>query len=230
MEPRDFEEMVDRMSRTHNPPPPTPRDRMWERIEAARGPRRQVLRPALGRRPAAAGRWLGAAAALAAVLAVGIFIGRLQPAARGPVDQGPMVQGPMVQGPQLPDPVDPAPAAGRDAGRAVARQAALALFDRADVLLTEFRLEGCDDPATDPVPGWASGLLLQTRLLLGGGGNDPRQRELLEELELVLAQIAGISNEHCRRDVAWIRDGLARRATVERLRLMTAEKSPLGQV
>ena len=39
---------------------------------------------------------------------------------------------------------------------------------------------------------------------------------------MVLAQIAGLSPEHCARDMAWIRRGLHDRATIDRLRMMSA--------
>ena len=42
MSDRDFDELVDEMKRTHNPPPPVPRDRMWARIQE----RRQAARSA----------------------------------------------------------------------------------------------------------------------------------------------------------------------------------------
>ena len=44
------------------------------------------------------------------------------------------------------------------------------------------------------MPEWAGGLLLQTRLLLDSPvADDPEMQELLEELELVLAQIVSLS-------------------------------------
>ena len=43
-----------------------------------------------------------------------------------------------------------------------------------------------------------------------------------DELELVLAQIVGLSRDNCARDMAWIRDGLRDRATIDRLRTVSA--------
>jgi hypothetical protein len=70
------------------------------------------------------------------------------------------------------------------------------------------------------MPSWAGGMLLQTRLLMETPvGRDPETRALLMDLELVLAQIAGISQNNCARDVAWIRDAMTEQATIDRLRL-----------
>ena len=73
----------------------------------------------------------------------------------------------------------------------------------------------------ETVPNWAGGMLLQTRLLMGTSiAQDPEMGALLLDLELVLAQIVGISKENCARDVAWIRDAMAENSTINRLRLM----------
>jgi hypothetical protein len=66
-------------------------------------------------------------------------------------------------------------------------------------------------------------MLVQTRLLMDTSvDEDPGMHALLQELEMVLAQIAGLSPEHCARDMAWIRRGLQDRATIDRLRMMSA--------
>lgn len=68
------------------------------------------------------------------------------------------------------------------------------LFDRADVLLTSTRAAlGTDD--LDPgVSRWAREMLSDTRLLLDSPAADqPARRALLEDLELILAQIAQLS-------------------------------------
>jgi len=47
-------------------------------------------------------------------------------------------------------------------------------------------------------------------------------KNLLDELELVLAQIVGLSRDNCARDMAWIRQGLQERSTIDRLRTVSA--------
>jgi len=64
--------------------------------------------------------------------------------------------------------------------------------------------------------------LLQTRLLLDAPATrDIELIGLLEDLELVLAQIVGLSRDNCARDVAWIKQGLQERSTLDRLRMMS---------
>src|SRR3954454_471806 len=71
-----LEERLRKLAAEYNQPPETPREEMWEKISAARREQRKVLplRRASGpafRRPV---RW---AAGIAAVLALGIGLGRL---------------------------------------------------------------------------------------------------------------------------------------------------------
>ncbi len=99
------------------------------------------------------------------------------------------------------------------------------LFDQADVLLTEFRLGDCSTQELDSTSRWASGMLVQTRLLQGTPvGQNPQIGPLLLDLELVLAQIVGINPENCDQDVAWIRSGLNQRETLNRLRTVNLRR------
>lgn len=64
----------------------------------------------------------------------------------------------------------------------------------AEALLTSFTLESREQRTDSRLAGWAKGLLSNTRLLLDSpAGDDPRRAELLEDLELVLAQIVQLS-------------------------------------
>jgi len=64
----------------------------------------------------------------------------------------------------------------------------------AEALLTSFNLESRDQRTDSRLAGWAKGLLSNTRLLLDSpAGDDPRRAKLLEDLELVLAQIVQLS-------------------------------------
>ena len=223
-----FEDLVKQMKQQHNAPPETPRDRMWERIDAARQERRGVVRPDFkANRRNRSGFWRLAAAA-AAILVLGIAVGRMLPeSAPGPVHRA-----------ETTVPEQTAPV-GADEGGAVRKAlrdndpllhlAAADLFGRADVLLTELRSTSCANNDLTPMPGWADGILLQTRLVLGAmqQGDQSEDAEagqiedLLLDLEMVLVQIVGLAGGDCDRDVAWIREGLAKHSTVERLRLMS---------
>ncbi len=66
----------------------------------------------------------------------------------------------------------------------------------AETLLTSFTLESRDERMNSRFAGWARGLLSKTRLLLDSpAGDDPRRAKLLQDLELVLAQIVQLSPE-----------------------------------
>ncbi|MGK2962064.1 MAG: hypothetical protein ACSLFK_07950 [Gemmatimonadaceae bacterium] len=66
----------------------------------------------------------------------------------------------------------------------------------AETLLTSFTLESRDERMNARFAGWAKGLLSNTRLLLDSpAGEDPRRAKLLQDLELVLAQIVQLSPE-----------------------------------
>ena len=124
-----------------------------------------------------------------------------------------------------PQPPSPAPPAGR--GSALVRYTAATLFARADVLLTDLKASDCTAPDEGPVPSWATGLLVQTRLLLDSPlAENIETRKLLQDLELVLVRIAGVSPADCAADVDRIRRDLDRNATLDRLRLAAAAGSP----
>ncbi|MGD9546604.1 MAG: hypothetical protein AB7V45_03550 [Candidatus Krumholzibacteriia bacterium] len=210
----DDEVLADRLKRL-NEPPATPRDRMWDRIDAARRDRRGRTAPLLFRHPRRHSALWRTAAAAAAVLVLGFGIGRLT--GPGPVPFPAAVTDPT-------EAVSGAPVRVRDD---IYRLAAIDLFSRADVLLTDVKARPCSTSDLGEVPAWAGGMLLQTRLLMDTPvAGDPEVRSLLEDLELVLAQIAGLSRNDCSRDMAWIKDGLQERSTLNRLRVLTDSGAP----
>jgi len=162
---------VERIREQYNPPPATPREQMWTVIEAGLGPRRGDVvslaearaKRMLGRNP------LGWAAAAAAVLILGVGIGRMT----APV--------PSVEG-------------SRQVVRqaSVMRAAALEHFGRSESLLTLVRADARNGQVDPAVGKWARGLLTETRLLMDVPETaDPAVQELLQDLELVLVQLAG---------------------------------------
>ena len=69
-------------------------------------------------------------------------------------------------------------------------------------------MRSCGKDDLSEVPDWAGGMLVQTRLLMDTpAADDLEMKNLLEELELVLAQIVGLSKDNCAGDMAWIRTG-----------------------
>jgi hypothetical protein len=182
---------------TYNPPPATPRDEIWARIEATRrGPPTQVIPfPAPSSRRST--RWLRYATGVAALIAIGIGIGRFA----SPASPGSDVA--------ISAPVD------RSTN---SRAYAIATSDhlgRVETLLTSLRTE----PENTDLAGQARDLLISTRLLLDARRlTDPRTRALLEDLELILVQVVQLDPGASSEELDLITDGLEQRQVLPRLR------------
>ena len=192
-----FEGQINEAVRDYHRPPETPRDEMWAAIEAERrrrrtAPRIVVLRPVW--------RW---GIGMAAVLVLGIAIGRF-------------LRPPTTSAPGTPAPV----AAGR-AGDDVAYQMAAAQYlSRTETLLAGFRADARTGERLDPqFQAQARELLTSTRLLLDSpAGLNPRLKPLLEDLEVVLAQIVYLPAARDTTDVELINQGIDQRSVLTRLR------------
>jgi hypothetical protein len=184
-----FDERLREAARDYHRPPATPRDDMWQAIAA----RRQRERERLAARP-----WMRWAAGIAAVLLLGIAIGRWS-AQR--------------------DTAVPAVAAADDADgddAAVYRLAATQYLSRTEAFLTGFRADARRGELDSTFATGARDLLMSTRLMLDSpAGLDQRLRGLLEDLELVLAQIAQFRGDD---DTQFIYQGLDQRGVLLRLR------------
>jgi hypothetical protein len=178
----EVSDLVDRLRESYNPPPETPREEMWAAVEAAlegragAGARRAAQVFSLDARRFRRGpgsRWVAAwAVAAAALMILGIGIGRVSVRAPG------------------------RPAAVADVPDPTAmRLAAVEHLGQTESLLTLVRADartGRLDPQVGP---WARNLLAQTRLLLDAPEEtDPTMRRMLEDLELVLVQIVGVTD------------------------------------
>ncbi len=174
-----MEELLKGLREEYNPPPPTPREEMWSALQPRLEPRDgevvslDAAREAkAARRPAPYRRPLGWAAAAAAVLVVGVGIGRMTAPGAGPA-------------------IGPVAAASP----ALLRVAAVEHLVRTESLLTLVRADARSGRLEPAVGSWARSLLSETRLLLDAhAGADPVMMELLEDLELVLAQIVGVAH------------------------------------
>jgi hypothetical protein len=88
-------------------------------------------------------------------------------------------------------------------------------LSQVETFLTSFRLGGSDSQFT----GRARDLLTSTRLLLDSRVvEDPRTRALLEDLELILVQIARLGPAGRDQELDLITDGLEQRQVIPRLR------------
>jgi len=190
-------EVTEMLRRRYNAPPETPREEMWAVIQAGLTPRGgdtvgedsgatvHSLEEARARRSAQAPstgvrRPFGWAVAAAAILILGIGIGRMSAPAPEGGTTAPAMAGAPTATPGSPD--------------AVLRAAAVEHLGRTEALLTLVRVDAKEGRVDPAMGAWSRGLLMQTRLLLDSpAADDPAMGELLEDLELVLVQIVRVS-------------------------------------
>lgn len=192
-------------ARTYHDPPPVPREALWAGIQA----RRALDRPF--RRSRRVWAW---AAGIAAVLALGVGIGRLtvrtiRSPERGasPVATTQPPSGPGASG-----------VTARDDAAAY-RLVAAEHLGQAEVFLTLFRTSVREGHQERLASATARQLLATNRLLIDSpAGSDPRLKLLLQDLELVLAQIAQLAPGRQSEDLKLITDGLERDGMLVRLR------------
>ncbi len=192
-------------AREYNEPPVTPKAEIWERIAATRAGRREDGKPGsvlpIRRRFRALPLWIG----VAALLALGVAIGRLS-APRSPA------------APPLAPSLSAAPGAipeRNERGDVAAQLVAAQHLGQAETFLTEFATQ----QAAQDLPAQAKDLLSTTRLLLDSKRlTDPGTRQLLEDLELVLIQIATLTPKDRSEELGFIADGLAQSHLRSRLR------------
>ena len=190
-----FDWVLREAAQDYHRPPDTPREEMWPRIEAARRARHARV---LALRP-----WLRWGLAAAAVLAIGVGLGRVSMQHQQTIVVAP--------------------------GDLAYRVAAAQYLSRTEALLTGFRSEARTGRIDLQFAGQARDLLTTTRLMLDSpAAADPRLESLLEDLELVLAQIAQVPQGSDRADLQLINQGLEQRSVL--LRLRTANPAGPGPV
>ncbi|NNG17844.1 MAG: hypothetical protein HKM89_15320 [Gemmatimonadales bacterium] len=200
MKEEQLDQLIREVGAEYNPPPPTPRDEMWNQIRAERERRRSTPPPRGGMPP---WQWV---AGIAAVLAIGVAIGRFTASPDGE-DSPPIV----VAGPS---PVESTPVAN-----VAYRLATSEHFESVETFLTTFQVDAKEGMMAEgdwTVP--AQSLLLQTRLLQASpAGEDPGLKVLLDDIELVLAQIAQYSADRAE-DLEFIDNGIEQRGVLVKLR------------
>jgi hypothetical protein len=197
-----LDDLLQNAASEYNEPPETPRDVMWERIVAMRAAEKaeaQItpLRPLRHVRPL---RWV---AGIAALLALGIGLGRLS-VPRAPV----VVPGPVAtqSGPRL--------------STAAYQLTTTEHLSQSEAFLTLFRASLRANGGNEQLAAATARQLLATnRLLLDSpAAKDGKTRLLLQDLELVLAEIAQLSPQSRSRDLDLITQGLERGGVMSRLR------------
>ncbi len=219
--------------RDYNSPPPVPRQRLWVRIEARRAADREAAAQQ-ARKPVRSRRLMWWPVAAAAVLILGIAIGRWGLPTDGTdrlADGGTAPQDAVTAltdtdpGPRGDAGADSEVARTRDERTSIYRYAAAPIFGRAEILLTEYRTIEPAQIGQVGYTGRARRLLDDTRLLLDSpAAEDPALGDLLSDLELVLAQIVHIADKPRTEDKEWIEQGISKRSLLPRLRNQVAAR------
>ena len=255
-----MDELIIRAARDYNEPGETPREDLWARIQAERqGGIRSGVRSRGGRR-----WWAVAGIAAAAVLAVGIVIGRriersLTPETRTIAKSAPSAR---PESGTVPRPVQTAPTAGRESIVAELRtetrktdESARRLAENdarnssptesdnlayrlvllrhlagSEAMITAFRSSARSGEVDAEIANWSRELLSTTRMLEHSpAAQDPTMKRLLDDLDLVIVQIAryattGKSNPD---DLDLIDQSITKRGVLTKLR-STARAFPAG--
>ncbi len=194
-----FDEFIRKAAQDYRTPPPTPKAEIWAQIEAGRAGSRVQTGAVIDLASRRRAPWVGPLVALAATLLIGIGIGRLS-TGRQPAQ-------------------NPAVLTATDAARAnkVVRFAAREHFSQVNALLTDYET----GQINDDFHADARELLARTRMLLSADRlTDPATRALLEDLELLLVQVARLAPAPSGQadERALIDDNMAERAIRFRLR------------
>jgi hypothetical protein len=199
--------LADARQTWHAAPEP-PLDEMWAEIEAAHFDSLSTTPAVPFRRGTPS--WRALAMGIAAALVAGVGIGRWT-ALTSPTDAPALaVADPSVK--KEPGPVS---------------QATTEYIGETVALLTALPRDPASGAVSDAqFAAQAADLLSTTRLLLdSSAGDDPRLRALLEDLELVLAQVARLPAQRGGEELEIIRQALEQREVVSRLRVAAAAMS-----
>jgi hypothetical protein len=185
-----LDELLRSLAQDYNLPPEPPREAMWDAIRAQRR---------WYRRPWAAPRRALVWVAAAAVLLIGVGIGRIsvrqeEPAVAGRWD-------------------------ARTVSTAAYRLTTIEHLSQSEAFLTLFRTSARSGSDERLASTTARQLLASNRLLLDSpAAHDRKIRLLLEDLELVLAEIAQLSPQPSAQDLDLVKDGIERGDVLPRLR------------
>ncbi len=203
-----FDDQLKDSARDYNTPPVTPQEEMWAAIQARRAEAEKAEEtektegsgtPVIPLRPF---RPLRLAGGIAALLALGIGIGRMSAPKPGPV------------APVIATSMNP-PRTGEAAYRITATEH----LGQAEAFLTLFRVSVRRGGNEQLASATARQLLATNRLLLDSpAASDARTRLLLQDLELVLAEIAQLAPRPSSPDLDLITEGLERGGMMSRLR------------
>jgi hypothetical protein len=238
-----MDELLAEAARDYNAPADVPREEIWSRIEAERGARRRV------RSPARVWIWPGVGIAAAALLAVGVTLGRRMErsgatpstpvtasAAQSVRDSSGELIAQLRQETTATDRrvrelASASPARGTDRTAGAARPdettslsyhlVLLKHLAGSEAMITAFRSAARNGEIDAQIAAWSKELLSTTRMLeTSVATDDPTMKRLLEDLELVLAQIKqyvtrGTNNPD---DLDLIEQSIIKRGVINKLR------------
>ena len=199
---RSLDEIVRALRAEYNAPPPeVPREAMWEAVQERirAGTVAEAVDPGRSRDqgspvvPIGSGRpdgrrgerrhWVALATAAAALLILGVGLGRVSTPAAPDAEPGAVAA--TGAGAET-----PSPASGP------LRTAAVEHLRGTEALLTAVRSDARAGDLDPQLRALARGMLSRTRLFLDASrGEDPLLRGLMEDLELVLAQIVAVTDD-----------------------------------
>jgi hypothetical protein len=198
----NFDAWLKDAANSYHSPLPTPREELWQRIEAARRRKHVIeLRP-----------WMRWAVAAAAVLLLGIGIGRWSMTQSNGTNGTPVARNGSAPTPEERE-ID-------SLANLAYRIAATQYLSRTETFLTAFRADANRSANTARLAHQARELLTTTQLMLDSPAtnNDPRLRSLLNDLELVLMQIASLNPLEDGRDRDLITRGMNQSNVLPKLR------------
>ena len=203
MDEKRFDEVLQDLPRSFNPPTQPPLDDMWAVIEDAHFNAPASISPARGRIWGVP--WLAAAAALV----IGIGIGRFIPSSAKTTDSPP------------PPPMTASRSQSASDTSAVVdayRDQTSHYLGQAAALLISLPAKDASGKTDASFAGKAAELLVTTRLLMDSpAARDPKLRSLLEDLELVLVQIARLRGERSKGDLDLIHQAVDQGDVLSRL-------------
>jgi hypothetical protein len=250
------DELITRAARDYNEPGSVPRDEMWKRIVEARHSQGAPQPIAIPSRRSRYWVWPSVGVAAAGLVAIGVAIGRnvertrvQAPLAAAPRDSATtppdrVAINPASQAPGRPGATDsgapnaataalrsPAPGEQSNAGNLAYRLAVVNHVVGSEAMITAFRTSARRGEVDAQLAKWAHDLLGETRLLESSApSDDVAMKRLLEDLELVLAQIVQYTNRgtHSPDDVDLIERSIRRRSVMSNIRNISAGQLPSG--
>lgn len=213
MDDKKLDKLLADAAETYRVPPAPPLDAIWSRVEA------ELFAPVPARRGGP--QWRVLVAAVAASLVIGVAVGRYSSRAER---AGAAVATSAANANT--STVTPAATTAGQAAAAPYQRTTEEYLGSTALLLAALPHDGSGAQTPTLLPGQAAQLLTTTRLLLDSPvGENPRMKSLLQDLELVLAQVARLQPHREKVTLTLISQTLEERELVPRIRSAVADLS-----